>query len=182
MESAQLRQRNPFKFLNDLPEIDQDNSDRVLDEQEQEQVIETLERDSEAISRRYRQLGLSVILFSTLWQLLYLIRVIGPSDGVTSLFGLLHLFLQGHLLCQLLRISTVKIGDLSIMSTPPFLFQSLLLAYPIISVMLHKEVDVPFVLVPGFASLVTWICLEAIDTAKKEIKELEELKYDAKGA
>jgi hypothetical protein len=82
-----LRQRNPFRFVSDIPEIDQDAPERVLDEQgaqasswkphgkphcvltgmllEQEAIIEQLHEENVRISRLYVIVGSIGISFSS---------------------------------------------------------------------------------------------------------------------
>ncbi|KAG8834129.1 hypothetical protein FRC18_002562 [Serendipita sp. 400] len=182
MSQAEIRQRNPFKFATDIPELDQDAPDRVLDEQEQEEIINQLDIENEKLQNMYTLLGTVVLALSAVAQVLSILGLLGTGGLATKAFCLLHLVLHAHGLFVLRQQTFIVFGNNDI-KIPSFMPTQLLIGlYPLLSALTSTRIDWMFAGAPIVATLVTWASLSAIEEGRKGISDLQQLKYNAKGA
>ncbi|KAI0076348.1 hypothetical protein K474DRAFT_1684890 [Panus rudis PR-1116 ss-1] len=198
-----IRQRIPFKFSEDAT----GEEDRILDEQEQEELIQKLKSESESRTTQYTLtihvlLGLCYIL-----QIIYLFKsskespilALFPNDiavnehlpapnlwTLTNLFTLLnltiHLLPQSHPVRQSLRQLHSSPYTYFLPLPFPLLF-SISAVPPTLALMLRRHWQ-EFAWW-CFAPFMTWFVHSAEKWAREEaegIQNLEKLRYDAKGA
>ncbi|KZT73715.1 hypothetical protein DAEQUDRAFT_807930 [Daedalea quercina L-15889] len=199
-----VRQRIPFRFSENEPE-----DDHVLDEQEQEELIESLRSQSDTATMQYMLLGQVVLALSALLHLIYILKgdKISPLYAIlpshpppfaiipfANFFAMLNIALHANLSLLLLPFYNPIRQSLS--SLPPPL-EACSLPLPI----LHPLIAGLTVLTPTLALLrqcswpdVAWWCATLAmswfvyslrswtDQSAEEIRELERLRYDARGA
>jgi len=200
-----IRQRIPFHF-SENPE-----DDHVLDEQEQEELIESLKSQSFAAASQYMLLGQVVLALSALLHIIYVLKwdKLSPLYAILlarwhpapsalipfpDLFATLNIFLHANL--SLLLLPPYGSIRRSLSSLPPPLE-----AYSLPLPVLHPLIAGLSVLTPALALLrqcswpdVAWWCTPPAmswfvyslrswtDQNVEEIRELERLRYDARGA
>ncbi|KAH9891673.1 hypothetical protein C8Q73DRAFT_82831 [Cubamyces lactineus] len=195
-----IRQRVPFRFTD---EGDQDN--RILDEQEQEELIDRLRQASSSSNAIYLWSLQAVIGLSILLHGLYLLRsprqspfaVFSPDapTGAPVPFATLLTFLQIAILCNLslnllpqnhpLR-HTLRTDALPLQLPLPSSHVAALLApvfAPAYAILLGQSwVDMVWWSTTGIVVALVAIILRWMKEEENEIAELENLRYTARGA
>ncbi|KAI0697904.1 hypothetical protein BC835DRAFT_1336796 [Cytidiella melzeri] len=194
-----LRKRNTFKSS----ETGDEDQGPILDEQEQEQLINLLKKDSAAKNARYAGLLQGLVGISAILHLMYLSSSTGESPfaavlppGSTSsrplpvapFFSSVALFIHVNLFLRLLpsahfirrSVSSTFAGHVPLRYT--FIFAMAAVA-PVLSLALWQSwADVLWWCTT--VCLVYWIYTAQswFEQEAEEIKQLEKLQYDAKGA
>lgn len=127
-------------------------------------------------------MGTAVVGLSSIIQILSIIGIVGPGGLAVSLFGLLHLVVHAHAALVLHNRTELAIGEKKY-PVPPLLPAQLAVGlYPLLTALTQATFDWAFAAIPVVATLVAWISLSAIRDGKVSIRQLETLKYTAKGA
>ncbi|KAI1789640.1 hypothetical protein LXA43DRAFT_1020551 [Ganoderma leucocontextum] len=176
--AAAMRQRVPFRFSEDG-----DSDGRVLDEQEQEQVIDRLRQQNEDSHTVYC-MGLQVVIGISL--LMY------PVPFANALL-LLQFLVHGNLIIYCLppknlpqRIvsNTWLLRSLSLplpLSHPVSII--LPMVAPVYATLLGRgRVDVLWWSATGLLTVIVALATKWMKDAEKDVEELEKLRYRARGA
>ncbi|CCM03493.1 uncharacterized protein FIBRA_05627 [Fibroporia radiculosa] len=195
-----LRQRIPFRFS----ENDQ-SDDHILDEQEQEELIESLRRQSRTVASQYVIyaeviLGLSCLLHviflfkqdkeSPLYALLPTIVPTAPLP-LAALFAVLHIALHLNLGLLLLPYESSIIRWLASLP-PPLSALPIVLSHPICLVAPALAPALSLLLLRGWPETVWWSVAGAMtwfvytirqwpEQSEDDIRQLENMRYDARG-
>ncbi|OBZ71542.1 hypothetical protein A0H81_08427 [Grifola frondosa] len=194
-----LRQRIPFRYFDA-----EEETERVLDEQEQEELIQDLRRQSDSSNNLYVTLLHVLLALSGIVHLIYLYSptkespfsaLLGshspaPPIPLASAFDVLHMLLHLHLHLHLLHpehpirrmLSSAPNIPFPLPLTHPLILTAPALA-PVLSLLLRR--DWRDALWWSVASGMTWLVystLKWIQKNEEDIHELEKMQYDARGA
>ncbi|KAH6912608.1 hypothetical protein BKA70DRAFT_1422182 [Coprinopsis sp. MPI-PUGE-AT-0042] len=191
MES--LRRRVPFK-----QDDDEGNETRILDEQEQEQVVEDLRSRNDSSNAQYRLWLQGLLAISALLQLIYLFNpskdspllTLFPPSGpasspvpLSTLLTLISLVSHGSLV-MLSRQQTHLLAQLRLPDGIPFsVLYSISAVGPTLALVLGKpwQTTVWWCFTAAII-FVSQTVLEAIDAGDHSVAELEAIMYRAPGA
>ncbi|KAH9947590.1 hypothetical protein B0H21DRAFT_821752 [Amylocystis lapponica] len=198
-----LRQRIPFRFSDAG-----DEDDHVLDEQEQEELVRHLRDQEDTINSQYLLSLLLVIGLSCLLHVIFILkqskqspisallpnRTPSPPIPLPTFFALLHILLQLHLCLHLLPPAHPILRALSSLRPPlgplvlplPLLHPATLAASavaPALALLLrHGWPDVAWWAVTGLMTLLVYYVKKWIRQSDESIRELDGMRYDARGA
>ncbi|KDQ62335.1 hypothetical protein JAAARDRAFT_122292 [Jaapia argillacea MUCL 33604] len=197
MES--LRKRVPFKLSSDSSG-DNFEETRILDEQEQEEIIEELKREISKSSSQYTSALVLVVGLSCLLQFISLLKpptehpfvpifssdIAEPAIPGARPFTVLHILIHANLLLSLLFdqnwVKDLELGQFRL----PTSYTHMLLASaiaPILSVILGKTwATTGWWSVTILVSLLVQTVQGWLEAGNENIVELEKMRYVARGA
>ncbi|KAJ3553839.1 hypothetical protein NM688_g3404 [Phlebia brevispora] len=196
MSGTLLRKRIPFAFS-----AQEDEDERILDEQEQEEVIQDLKERIGKQSNQYALLLQVVTGLSLLLHLIYIckkppryspLEALFPSDKyipklpLPFVFSLLHILV--HLCCIVRLLATSNPVHVAVASScPPLLSYTTLFgassAAPVLCLLTGGDWrDIAWWAVADAVILLLWIAEHWAAEEAKNIRKLESMRYDARGA
>ncbi|KAF9077744.1 hypothetical protein BDP27DRAFT_1413436 [Rhodocollybia butyracea] len=191
-----MHRRIPFKF-NEDPQDDA----TILDDQEQQEVLDTLRKDNINSNKQLIRLTQCLVTLSTILFLVYFVSPIRSQDSINSEiiplprpFTLLSLILHANLLLLLdsnsirnillrFRIELNSNTDLGLYTLGPTLSYSLALVAPTVCIFLRRSwLTISWWSITAVVTYTVQTVLESIASGNERISSLEAMRYVAPGA
>jgi len=189
-----IRQRVPFRFSNN-----EEEDDRILDEQEQEELVQHLKEKAVAASNHYL-LGIQVVIgLSCALHLIFIFKqpkesplyallpdhTPSPTIPLPTLFALLQILLQLHLILHALPPAHPILGPMSFLPlslSHPVTLAATAVAPTFTLLLRHDWPDVAWWALTGSMTLLVFYVKKWIRQSEESVRELNGMRYDARGA